>query len=258
MRVLKQFRLKERTAIVTGGARGLGKSMAKALASAGANIAIVDKNSNLVEKTAREIKEFGVDTLAMEVNIKEEKEVKNMVSRVRNTFGDIEILLNNAGICKNYPAEHMSFEDWNEVIDVNLSGMFLCSREVGKIMIKQKIGSIINISSMSGLIVNYPQPQVAYNSSKAGVIQLTKSLAAEWAQYNIRVNAIAPGYMGTEMTKKYLKNHPQVKEKWIDSTPMQRMGEPDELQGAVVYLASEASSFMTGHTIVIDGGYCIL
>ena len=258
MNILSQFKLNDYTAVVTGGGRGLGKSMAEALASAGSNVIIVDKNKKLAEKSARELKKYGIETLAISIDITAEKKVIDMVSQIKGKFDSVDILLNNAGISFNKPIEKTDLENWQKVLNVNLTGMFLCSREIGKVMVEQKSGSIINIASMSGLIVNWPQPQAAYNTSKAGVIQLTKSLAAEWAEHNIRVNAIAPGYMKTKMTKEFIKDSPKIKQEWIDSTPLQRMGEPEELRGAVVYLASSASSFMTGNTLVIDGGYCVL
>jgi NAD(P)-dependent dehydrogenase (short-subunit alcohol dehydrogenase family) len=160
----------------------------------------------------------------------------------------------NAGVARNAPAEEMTLEAWNAVISVNLTGVFFSAQACARAMIEQRAGSIVMIASMSGLIVNVPQQQAAYNISKAGVIMATKSLAVEWARYGIRVNAIAPGYMKTAMTAAYLAD-PQLGGKWMELTPMKRPGEPHELGGAVVYLASDASSFVTGHTLVVDGGY---
>jgi NAD(P)-dependent dehydrogenase (short-subunit alcohol dehydrogenase family) len=256
--ILSKFKLEDKIAIVTGAARGLGMAMANGLAEAGANIVIPDIDYETAEKTARDLANKGVKTLALKTDVADENNVANMVFRTIDEFGKIDILVNNAGIGKQIPAEKMSKEDWEDVININLTGVFLCAREVGKKMIEARQGSIINIASMSGYIVNYPLPQTAqasYNASKAGVVQLTKSLAAEWAGYNIRVNAIAPGYMKTKMTANYLKMHPEMEEIWVRLTPMKRMGLPEELQGAAVYLASDASSFMTGNTLIIDGGY---
>ena len=256
MNVLSQFKLNNKTAIVTGAARGLGESMAESLASVGVNVVIADINIEGATKVANRIQKSGVKTLATEVDITKKEQVKSMFKQVINNFNKIDILINNAGICINEAAKKMSNDNWNKVIDVNLNGMFLCSKEAGNVMLNQGFGNIINIASMSGIIVNRPQPQAAYNASKAGVIHLTKSLAAEWAP-NIRVNAIAPGYMKTEMTKKYLKDNPSIKKEWLNYTPLKRMGEINEINGAVIFLSSEASSFMTGQTMVIDGGYCI-
>ena len=257
MNVLSSFNLENKIAIVTGAARGLGKAMATGLAEAGANIVIPDINYKEAEKAADEISELGVETLALKCDVTEKSDVQDMVQKVVGKFNQIDILINNAGICKNIAAEEMSLEDWQEVIDINLTGVFLCSQAVAKEMIDNGGGSIINISSMSAEIVNYPQPQCSYNASKAGVSQLTKSLAAEWAKHDIRVNAIAPGYMKTELTAEILEKNPERKEHWIEPTPMKRMGKPEELKGVAVYLASEASSFMTGNIMNIDGGYTL-
>ncbi len=255
--ILDQFKLKGKTAIITGAARGLGKAMATGLAEAGANIVIPDLNYQGAQDAAEEIAEIGVKTMALEIDVTDEDSVFNMADRTIKKFGTIDILVNNAGIVVHESAEKMSKENWQDVINVNLTGVFLCSKAVANFMISNNGGSFINIASMSGYIVNYPQPQVSYNASKAGVIQMTKSLAAEWAKNNIRVNAIAPGYMETDMTKKYVEKNPEVKKHWIEPIPMKRMGKPEELKGTVIYLASTSSSYMTGHTLIIDGGYTI-
>lgn len=256
MSILSKFKLNNKVAVVTGGARGLGKAMAIGFAEAGANVVISDLLIDKAEKTAHEIEKLGVKAIAIKVDVTDEDDVNKLVHDVVDKFGKIDILLNNAGICINSPTEEMTKKQWDDVINVNLNGVFLCSKAFGKEMIKNKKGSIINVSSMSGYIVNYPQLQIAYNTSKAAVTHLTKSLAAEWAKYNIRVNGIAPGYMRTEMTKKSIS--PQDMSKYfVEPTPMKRIGEPEELQGAAVYLASEASSFMTGNILIIDGGFII-
>jgi len=169
-------------------------------------------------------------------------------------FGRIDILVNNAGICIHENAEDMTDEQWDAVMDVNLKGVFYCCRAVGKVMIKQGGGKIVNVASMSALIVNRPQNQVSYNASKAGVVMLTKSLAVEWAQYGIRVNAISPGYMLTEMTRKVSHMFPL----WEPMVPMRRLGEPEELRGALLFLVSDASSYVTGHNLIVDGGYTLI
>ncbi len=251
MDIKEKFMLNGKKAYVTGGARGIGKSVSIALAQAGADIAIVDRDIEEAEKTARELKAFGVNTIAVQTDVTSPEDVNNMIDTILKAFGTIDIAFNNAGICINEKAEEMSYDAWRKVIDINLTGVFLTSQAAGRVMIKNGRGSIINTASMSGHIVNYPQPQCAYNASKAGVIMLTKSLAVEWAPYNVRVNSISPGYIATEMTLKATDWIPS----WVASTPVRRMGNPEELQGAVVYLASDAATFTTGTDIVIDGAF---
>jgi len=254
---MEKFNLKGKCAIVTGAATGLGKAMANALADAGANIVIFDINKEKAEKTAEEIRKKNVEVMVVKADVTSYDEISSGVKKVLEKFGKIDILINDAGIVRHVKAEEMSLKDWNDVINVNLTGVFIVSQIVGKVMIEQKSGSIINISSMSGLIVNTPQCQCAYNASKAGVILLTKSLATEWAGYNVRVNTIAPGYMNTELTAMFIKderNKPTV-DRWMQFTPMGRVGEPEELGGIAVYLASDASSYVTGSVFTVDGGY---
>lgn len=254
MDIGRKFRLDGKKAFVTGGARGIGKSVAAALAQWGADVAIADRRIELAEKTAKEIETYGVRSIAVEVDVTDPDSVNKMVETIVNNFGTIDIAFNNAGICENANAEDMTYESWKRVIDVNLTGVFLTAQAAGRVMIKNGGGSIINTASMSGHIANYPQVQCGYNSSKAGVIMLTKSLAVEWAKYNIRVNCISPGYIGTDMTN---VNDP-LASGWKALTPQGRLGSPNELEGAVVYLASDASTFTTGTDIVIDGGFtCI-
>ncbi|MED4073691.1 SDR family NAD(P)-dependent oxidoreductase [Priestia endophytica] len=256
MKVLDKFNLKDKVSIVTGGAMGLGKEMSRALAQAGSNIVIADLNFEEAAKTANEFqKNEGIKAIPVRMDVTEEDQVNDMVNTVLNQFGKIDVLFNNAGITNLEKAENTSFEDWYKVININLNGVFLVSKAVGKVMIKQKKGSIINISSMSGIIANTPQCQASYNTSKAGVIMLSKSLALEWAQHNIRVNTIAPGYMKTELTKSYFEENSDMVKTWIDLTPMKRPGIPEELGGIALYLASEASSFVTGSVYTVDGGY---
>jgi NAD(P)-dependent dehydrogenase (short-subunit alcohol dehydrogenase family) len=254
MNVLSMFDLKGEKAIVTGGGQGLGREMALALAEAGADVAVVQRRVEVAEQTAEEIIKLGRDSFAMKVDVRKAEDIRNMVAAAKDRFGKIDILINNAGIGQGVPALDMTEEDWDSMIDIHLKGTFLCSQMVGREMVKQKKGSIINIASMSGFIVNRPQPQAHYNAAKAGVVMLTKNLAMEWAKYNIRVNAIAPGYIKTPLLAQYL-GPGKIGEEWVKLTPMGRLGEPFELKGLALFLASKASSFVTGATIVIDGGY---
>lgn len=249
------FSLKGKNAIVTGGGQGLGKSMALGLAQAGADIIIAARRIESALKTKAEIEAQGVRCTVIQGDMRNEQDVKRMVSQVLQEYGEINILFNNAGTWRGDDAEKVTTEDWKEVIDVNLTGPFIVSREVGNVMLEQGKGSIVNIASMSGMIVNTPQNQCAYNASKGGLIMLTKSLAAEWAKRGVRVNAICPGYMRTEMSEeRYQRKDPAI-EKWFSMTPMGRSGKTDELMGIAVYLASDASSFVTGAAYVVDGGY---
>jgi len=241
-------------AIVTGAARGIGRAIALALAEFGADVAIFDIDGEGAERTAEEVEALGRRGLGLKVDVTKREEVEQGVRRVVEEFGKVDILVNNAGICINAPAEEMTEEQWDAVMDVNLRAVFICSQVVGREMIKRKKGSIVNIASMSGLIVNRPQPQVSYNASKAGVIALTRSLAVEWAKHGIRVNAISPGYIRTEIT---LSRSDLIPE-WIPNIPMGRMGEPEEVAALAVFLASEASSYVTGANFVVDGGYTAL
>jgi len=250
------FDLSEKVSIVTGGGRGLGRIMALALADVGANVIIADIIINQAEYVAKEIINKNIRSLAIKVDVTKPKEVQKMVSQVMKHFGRIDILINNAGINIIAPAENFAVKDWEKVLNINLKGVFLCSQVVGKVMMKQKKGKIINIASIHGLVGSIHHA-VAYNSSKAGVINLTRALAVEWGKYNINVNAIAPGIIKTDLTKKRLENK-EYYNYWIDRTPLKRIGKPEDLIGAVIYLSSEASNWLTGQTIVIDGGYTAL
>jgi NAD(P)-dependent dehydrogenase (short-subunit alcohol dehydrogenase family) len=257
--ILDKFRLTDRVSIITGAASGIGKSLAKGLAEAGSHIVVADINESGAQRTCEEIRKIGVHAMPVKVDITDEEQTEEMVRRVEERFGRIDVLINNAGIGARQEIEKMTYADWKRMMDVNLNGVFLVSKAVGRVMIRQRKGSIINISSMSGLVVNVPQCQTAYNVSKAGVIMLTRSMALEWAKYNIRINTIAPGYMKTEMTAKDFEENLQTPmvQKWLEMTPMGRPGTPDELQGIALYLASDASSFATGGVFVVDGGYTL-
>ncbi|TBL75661.1 SDR family NAD(P)-dependent oxidoreductase [Paenibacillus thalictri] len=258
MHVIDAFRLNGQVSIVTGAAMGLGKAIARALAQAGSTVVIADVQLDVAQQTADELEKEGIKAIAVEVDVTNPEQIDRMVETVLNKFGKIDVLFNNAGISMHVKAEDMSNDDWMKIMNVNVNSVFLVSKAVGKVMIRQHKGSIINISSMSGIIANTPQHQAAYNTSKAAVIMLTKSLAAEWAQHGIRVNTIAPGYMKTELTRPYFEENGGMVKQWIDLTPMKRPGQPEELAGIAVYLASEASSFATGGVFIIDGGYTVL
>jgi sorbose reductase len=244
--------LQGRVAVVTGGARGIGSATAELLAQAGADLAIVDI-LDPAESVAT-VESLGRRAIGYTCDLREEAEVDALFKRIVADFGHFEVVHNNAGIAHCKPCEDMSFDDWKKVTSIDLDAVFLASRAAGRHLIAQGTrGSIINTASMSGSIVNYPQEQVAYNAAKAGVIHLTKSLACEWAKYGIRVNAVSPGYIATDMTP---GDAPQS---WIDTWyamgPAQRMGTPLEVAGAVLYLASDLASFTTGANLIVDGGY---
>jgi NAD(P)-dependent dehydrogenase (short-subunit alcohol dehydrogenase family) len=241
--------LNGRIAVVTGGARGIGLESVKALKENGATVVIVDINNDAGTKAAQEL-----DVDFFQVDLTQANQVTRLAADVRSKHGRIDIAFNNAGIDVNVPSEECTDEDWHKIIDINLSAVFYCCREFGKVMLEQGKGSIINTASMSGIISNTPQPQAAYNVSKAGVIMLTKSLAGEWAKRGVRVNSISPGYIGTEMTKLGMSNADWYRD-WLQFTPMGRVGEPREVASVVVFLASDASSYFTGSNLVVDGGY---
>jgi len=249
------FDLTGKTALVTGAARGLGRAMATALADAGANLVVVDVNAAGAETVAEELRQTGCGAIAIRVDVTDTQDLQRMVEQVVDEFEHIDILVNNAGINRGgeFPPENLPHEVWSDVLNVNLSGVFLCAQIVGRQMIQQGGGKIINMASISGVVVNrltdrHPLP---YCVSKAGVIMLTKVLAVEWAQHGIQINAIAPTYIRTEM----IHPDPKVRQEMIDDIPMKRLGEPEDLAGTVVYLASDASNFVTGHVLLVDGGY---
>ncbi len=243
------FSLDGRVAVVTGGSRGIGFEIARAMRDSGAQIIIADRLREAGEEAAAALQGEFVET-----DVTRSESVRRLAEHATLRHGRIDILANIAGIALNTPSEDTSDEEWRRVMGVNLDGVYYCCREVGKLMLSQGKGVIVNMASMSGLISNRPQPQAAYNASKAGVILLTKSLAGEWASRGVRVNSIAPGYVGTPMTKLGLDT-PEWNKVWLESIPMGRLAEPAEIAPLAVFLASDASSYMTGSTVVIDGGY---
>lgn len=255
MGIIEKMRLDGRAAFVTGGARGIGKAIATALAEAGSNVAIVDMDDGEAEKCAAEIAEAsGVSTLAVKADVTSPEDVEAMISAVLNRFSRLDAAFCNAGICINAPAEEMSYDQWRKVIDINLTGVFVTAQAAAKVMLDQGHGSIVNTASMSSRIVNVPQPQCAYNASKAGVVQLTKSMAVEFAKRNVRVNSISPGYIGTDLTLSSPTLQPLI-DQWNEMSPIGRLGKPEELQAIAVYLAGDASPFTTGSDFIIDGAF---
>jgi NAD(P)-dependent dehydrogenase (short-subunit alcohol dehydrogenase family) len=255
MGIIEKLRLDGKKAFVTGGARGIGYNIAIALAEAGADVALVDTDIGTAGESAGKIAAaMGRKAIAVKADVTKKADVDAMIETVLGAFGRIDAAFCNAGICINLPAAEMSLDDWNKVININLTGVFLSAQAAGKVMIKQGGGSIINTASMSAHIVNVPQPQCSYNASKAGVIQLTKSLAVEWALKNVRVNSISPGYIGTDLIRNSPVLVPLI-EKWEAQSPLKRLGRPDELQAIAVYLAGDSSAFTTGSDFIIDGAF---
>ncbi len=243
------FSITGRTALITGGAKGIGRACAETLAAAGANVIIADMDEAAARKTAQDL---GGEAITL--NVTSKADVDRVAAEVTKRHGALDILVNNAGIVQNGPSESVAAEDWHRVIDVNLNGVFHCAQAFGKEMVKAGKGSIVSISSICGSVTVFPQPQAAYNASKAAVNLLTKSLAVEWAQKGVRVNAVAPGYTATELTLAG-RSKPEWFETWMRMTPMGRLGEPREVANAVLFLASDAASYITGTVLMVDGGY---
>jgi NAD(P)-dependent dehydrogenase (short-subunit alcohol dehydrogenase family) len=241
--------LRDRIAVVTGAGQSLGLEISRALRTAGAKVVVAEINAEAGPAAAAELEGDFVQT-----DVTDPESVRDMVRAVLEKHGRIDVLVNNAGTVHNIPSEEVSDEAWRTVLAVNLDGVFYCCREAGRAMLERGSGAIVNIASMSGMVSNHPQPQAAYDASKAGVIMLTKSLAGEWASRGVRVNSVSPGYIRTPLTELGMSK-PEWSEVWLSSTPMGRLAEPREIAPAVVYLASDASSYATGTNLVIDGGY---
>jgi sorbose reductase len=254
MGVYDLFAIKGRKALVTGAGRGIGKVLALALAEAGCDVALFGLHRANLEEVVAEIKKLGARGAVLEGDVSHKGDVDRAFAAAVREFGRLDICVNNAGVSLQAPVEEVPEADWERIMETNLKGVFLGCQAAARIMMPQKSGSIVNIASISGRTVNVPQKQAVYNTSKAGVVMLSQCMAVEWAPYGIRVNCISPGYMKTEMT---LSTMSSLFPDWEALTPMGRLGEPGELRGALVFLASDASSYMTGHDLVVDGGYTV-
>lgn len=256
--ILNRFSLAGKTALVTGGGSGIGRSFCRALGEAGAKVAVADIDETTAAEAAAELESQGITAMPLRCDVTAESEVRAAVNRIESEWGRLTIAFNNAGIAMWQGSLDMTLDQWRRMMAINLEAVYLCAREEAKVMSRAGYGKIINTASMSAHIVNTPQKQAAYNTSKAGVLHLTRSLAAEWAEQGIRVNSISPGYTKTPLVAEVLET-PEGKSilpRWLEKIPMARLAVPEDLQGAAVFLAGEASDYMTGSDILIDGGYC--
>jgi NAD(P)-dependent dehydrogenase (short-subunit alcohol dehydrogenase family) len=253
---LEKLKLDGKVAVVTGGAQGIGYACGQALAEAGATVVIADISAASGKSSAAALVKMGHKVSAVTLDVTKSADVDKAAAAIVTTHGRVDILVNNAGVARSdVKAEDTSDEHWRFHMDINVDGVFWCCRAFGREMLKQGKGSIVNIGSMSGFIVNKPQPQSFYNASKAAVHHMTRSLAAEWAKRGVRVNAVAPTYIETPLTAFGIKENPEMYKVWLEMTPMGRVGQPDEIASVVHFLASDASSLMTGAIVLADGGY---
>ncbi len=255
MGILDQFKLDRKTALVTGGGTGIGKALAIALAEAGADVAVSGRSSATIDAVKSEIESIGRRSLAIVADVRIKADVDRTIDTIVEEWGRLDIGVNNAGVGQWMATDELTEDDWDTVLDTNLKGPYLCSQAQARVMISQGYGKIINNASMSARIVNRPQNQMPYNTSKAGLVHMTRSLAAEWAPHGIYVNSISPGYTRTEMADAPEKR--AAHSIWTRDTPLGRMAEVDDMQGALIFLASDASNFVTGHDLVVDGGFTI-
>ncbi|MGB8400830.1 SDR family NAD(P)-dependent oxidoreductase [Bradyrhizobium sp.] len=253
---LEKLRLDGRVAVVTGGGQGIGAACARALGEAGATVMVAELLPERIEASVDSLRRLQIDAHGITLDVTKSKDVDRVADEIVGRHGRVDILVNNAGVAiSDVRAEDTSDEHWRLHMDVNIDGLFWCCRAFGRKMLARGGGSIVNIGSMSGLIVNKPQPQSFYNASKAAVHQLTRSLAAEWGQRGVRVNAVAPTYIETPLTSFGIKENPDMYKVWLEMTPMGRVGQPEEVASVVHFLASDAASLMTGAIVSVDGGY---
>ncbi len=253
MTVLDLFSLQGKTAIVTGGGRGLGAQIAQGFAEAGANVVLCSRKVEACEEMATQLAQLGVQTLALACDVTKPEEIAHVVSKTLETFGKIDILVNNSGASWGAPAVDMPYEAWQKVFDVNVNGTFLMTQAVGKVMLAQKAGKIINIASIAGLGGTLPDfmDTIGYNASKGAVITLTKDLAVKWGPSGININAIAPGFFPTKMSNVLIE---RGQDYLMGATPLKRLGAENDLKGVALFLAAVASDYVTGEVIVVDGG----
>ncbi len=251
---LKQFSLKGKTAVITGAGSGLGLEVAKGMAMSGADVSLIDVNMQKIQELVDGINSKGLKAIAIKANVTKQEEVQEAVNKTLSEFNKIDILVNCAGITRRMPLEEFEETDWELVLDVNLKGSFLTNKYVGKKMLENKCGSIINFGSL-GSIVAIPN-SAAYCASKGGVAMLTKTAAVEWAKRGVRVNAIIPGTFETALLKQCIEQNPAYEKEMLQRFPIGRFGKPEEIVGACIFLASDASSYVAGHLLYVDGG-CI-
>lgn len=248
------FSLSGKTAIVTGASSGLGHQFAKALGAMGADVVIAARRMEKLEKVAEEVRGLGVKCTPIQCDVSKEEEIKNVVDKTISEYGKIDILVNNAGTASTGNAENIELAEWNRVLNIDLTAVFLFAKYAGKHMIEKKYGKVINIASIAGIVGFDTFATSAYSSAKGGVVNLTRALAAEWGKHNITVNAIAPGFFPSEMTEKFVAD-PNMLAYVKSMTSMDRWGKDGELNGALIYLSSNASSYMTGQVMAVDGGW---